>query len=73
MDLRRRFVCYLFLHLRKTHHEWKAKKKIPVTVNWGQLSKDEEERLAFLINGILKGQAMLQKNKKKKTCGIKPL
>lgn len=44
----------------KSHSELQPKKEVLVTVNWVPQRKGEEERLAFLINGCLKDQALLK-------------
>lgn len=50
---------YFYLPIPKSHHELQLKEEVYITVLWKHLSKGEEERLAFLINGFLKEQSLL--------------
>ena len=52
-------LCYFYLPIPKSHQELQLKEEVYITVLWKHLSKGEEERLAFLINGFLKEQRLL--------------
>lgn len=52
-------LCYFYLPIPKSHQELQLKEEVYITVLWKHLSKGEEERLAFLINGFLKDKTLL--------------